>query len=67
MLWAKKFDYDAAEESSSDFLQKLTNEFLQDYRLMKQHELWCPGDTEVCDVDVPLCMYQRFHNWTKDL
>ena len=59
--------YDAADQVDSAFLQKLSDEFIDGYHLLNLHEMYLPGDDEVRDVNVPLCMYQKFHEWTKDL
>ena len=63
----KKYEHVEDNVDNTDFLQKLSDEFVDGYRLLKQHDMYLPGDDKVIDVDVPLCLYQRFHEWTKDL
>ena len=55
------------EVDNTALLQKLSEEFVDGYKILKQHDAYLPGDNEVIDVDVPLCVYTRFHKWSKDL
>ena len=63
----KKYEKEVENSDSSELLQKLSDEFLEGYKLIREHELYVPGDGEITDVDVPMCMYTRFHEWSKDL
>ena len=54
-------------QETTAILQKLSEEFVEGYKLLKQHDAYLPGDNEVIDVDVPMCVYTRFHEWSKDL
>jgi len=57
-----------AEEKRDDkILQQLFDEFIEGYRMLKQHEVWVPGDDNLEKVEVPLCMYQNFHEWVQDI
>ena len=59
--------YDDADNVDTDFLQKLSEEFVDGYCLLKQHQEYVPGDDGVSHVNIPMCMYHKFHEWAKDL
>ena len=63
----EKMDTDVNNMDNTELLQKLSEEFIDGYKLLKQHYVYLPGDDEITDVGVHMCMYTRFHEWSKDL
>ena len=63
----KKYEKADASEDNTDLLQKLSEDYIDAYKLIKQHQEYLPGDGEIIQVDVPMCIYSRFHEWKKNL
>ena len=60
-------DADMSAKDITNILQRLSEEFIDGYKILKHHDAYLPGDDEVIDVNVPMCIYTQFHKWSKNL
>ena len=70
LLQVAKKNYDDADhdkKTHEDIMDELLKHFMYGYKLMVQYDQYVPGDTHIDEVDAPFCLYNLFHEWSKDL